>query len=626
MTGNNSKGTDNKSKYRFLFIFLYAFIFFQAKAQPSNSSEYFKISASRFDLPQSLSGLTDPGFTIWGRFTKTSIGERYYLYLRIRIEPTTPSNPGPGFWYRYRTHNGKIYTDKEIGPGPFSSIRFLGATFSFRVTSGIDTYKTNMGHDDYKRIAEVSKDFDINRASVFVEELIWYNHDASEIRNAIATYEDALKQKEEAKKAKEVEIKKPQEEKERGELAEEQENLKEERKAQSSNNKDTSSGNRDDFWADSPLRTSTRIINDESLRSASQFSGGLDDIEEGGYFKDDKGNYYKKERGNARIVSHSEYDRAQAEKIQEQFARQERRIQQKTRVVEEAINTGMDILTTSFYAQQLSKSMDDATRIGSDFENIDQLNEVFSQKMQEISYLSEELRSVSARNMSTYINAKLASSNSVSEQAGVSAIGILGSVASSISADRAEKKAREKLAEERAEAEAEIKERQREALVNIRNEIAKVFSDGGMPLSSHNLNAPVLYLFAYSADKRAWEEDQEVPFTISNVIPVYRYTDGTYPYTSHVKRTFENRGIKNPTIIGYFTDRTEAERYRRSLLDVAPNAKFALSNIEVKVKENNVSDIQVTSSDTDFWGMPIKKKDTEVKRIEQKKQDDFWNN
>lgn len=629
---------------RLVLVFLFILAFCCTFAQSYENQGYFKISATRFSLPANHSGLTDPAFIIWGKFTKTSIGDKYYLYLRVRFEHSAANNPNPSFWYSYRNHNGKIYTDKEIGTAPFQSIRFLGASFNFKVSYGINTVNITMNHDDYKRMGEVSKDFDINSASVFVEDLVWYNHEAIDIKNAIATYENAIKKKEEeVKKAKEAEERKKQEEAKQ--LAEEQELLNAQGKEQTSINKDTATGDTDDFWSDSRSRTNSRTSNNENVRSASQFGGGLDDIEEGGYFKDDKGNYYKKEGGNARIVNQSEYDRAQGEKVQQQFAQQEQRRQEKMQVVDEAIHTGMDILTTSFYTQQMARGVKDATQLSSDFESVEELNAAFSQQLKEITYLSQELKAASVHNMNTYTTAATAGATTSTDHAYATALSVFGSVAASISADKAEKKAREELSRQRSEAEAEIKERQRKALVAIRDEISKVFPEGGMPLSSHKVDAPILYLFAYSANKTAWEKDQDVPLAVSNVIPIYRYNDGTYPYTSNVKRTFESGGIENPTIIGYFTDKRQAEKYRKSLLEVAPNARFAVNGVEIKVKEKSSGDTQTTNSDTDFWGnkktdsktnnteteldfwgVPVKKKGTETKKTEQEKQNDFWNN
>jgi len=192
------------------------------------------------------------------------------------------------------------------------------------------------------------------------------------------------------------------------------------------------------------------------------------------------------------------------------------------------------------------------------------------------------------------------------------------------------------------EEEARIKKEKLDALITIRTEIGKVYTEGGMPLSSHKITAPVLYVFAYNTNKADWDKNQSVAMSISNVISVYRYSDGTYPYTSNVKQTFENAGINSPVLMGYFTNKTEAENYRNSLLDVAPNAKFAVKEVEVKVKEqksgtttntsetdfwgtktNTKKQENIQNTETDFWGTATKNKKTESKK-ETKKEDDFW--
>lgn len=621
-------------------IILFILTSYPAFSQSPDNQGFFRISASRFTLPANTSGLTDPGFTIWGKFTKMSLGEKHYLYLTVRFEHSTANNPGPGFWYRYRDGRGNIYTDKEIGPEPFKSIKFYGSLFAARVIYGINKIDINLeGQEIPRRIGEVPKDFDIKNASVYVDELIRYNIEASAIQNAIAKYEQGIKDRENTR------VQKEKQEAEAQKLAEQKEALAaREREQQSADNKETAS-EIDDFWSGTPSRTSSRSTRDENFRSASQFQGGLDDIQEGGYFKDDKGNYFKKVGDGARVVSESEYDRAQADKIEKQFALQAQRREERAQVFNTAINQGMDILTTSFYAQQVARGMKDASQLGGNFESIEELDAAFSQKISEISYMTEELRSASVRNMNTYTSTVAASATTTTDQTYATTLGVLGSVAASLSADNAAKKAREELNRQRAAEEAAIKERQREALVAVRDEISKTFPEGGMPLSSHKVDAPVLYVFAYSGNKTAWEKDQEVPLDVSNVIPVYRYNDGTYPYSPSVKRTFENGGIKSPILVGYFTDKRQAEKYRKSLLDVAPNAKFALNNIELKVNEKSSNDdpdnhsgvnfwgnkkmdsnVEKNNAETelDFWGLPTENKKTKTQKEETK--NDFWDN
>ncbi|HUH25522.1 MAG TPA: hypothetical protein VLY87_02755, partial [Flavobacterium sp.] len=81
--------------------------------------------------------------------------------------------------------------------------------------------------------------------------------------------------------------------------------------------------------------------------------------------------------------------------------------------------------------------------------------------------------------------------------------------------------------------------------------------------------------------------------------------------------------LKSPVMVGYFTDRAQAESYRSSLADVAPNAQFSLKEVEIKVKEKSTSQVQNTASNVDFWG--VKKADSETKQ-ETNTEVDFWGN
>lgn len=46
--------------------------------------------------------------------------------------------------------------------------------------------------------------------------------------------------------------------------------------------------------------------------------------------------------------------------------------------------------------------------------------------------------------------------------------------------------------------------------MGIREEINNMFPEGGMPLNSHKIDAPVLYLFAYASNKTEWKEDKMI--------------------------------------------------------------------------------------------------------------------
>jgi len=369
--------------------------------------------------------------------------------------------------------------------------------------------------------------------------------------------------------------------------------------AENENSKKASSSGQssDDFWSDHGSRASD---NSTSSSTTSRNSGDSRKVDQ-----------YSSERAKANKIT-ADFERREAERVQMESA------------ATHAINTTF----TSFYAMRAAgQNLKDATELDGYFENIEDLNRAFAQKLNEVSQMGEELKAVSVQSAQNNANA-LAAANTTSTAdytAYGQALGAFAGIAAGISADKAAKKAREELRAQRDGHERNIKARQLQALLNIRGEIDQMFPEGGMPLSSHKIDAPVLYLFAYTSNKNEWKEDKTVAMTVSNVIPVYRYSDGTYPYIANVKRTFETGGMSNPVVVGYFTDQAMAEKYQQSLLGVADQGRFLVSGVDIKVIKKDTD--KAASAQTDFWGNQIKtEKNDKKKPVTKKKSDDFWNN
>lgn len=450
----------------------------------------------------------------------------------------------------------------------------------------------------------------------------------------------SLKEREEKEKIekqkKEAEAKKQKEEKEKKEAEEKQKKEEEEEKKRKEaeinkqkpdpKNQQTASDDTvasTDFWGDGSSSKKSTNSNDnnkdlypkdENFVADSKFKNNLNGINEGDYFTDGTGGYYKKELGGARKVDKMVYEREAANKIYEKMERQEIERQQR----DAEFKQNWDNMSTSFYAMSVAKEgMRDASSLGSGYSSIEELNAAFNQKMRQVSAMGSQMQVSTTQAVQAYSTLINTGSGGYDYSGYTNAIGSIGAV---ISANKAENDAREELKKQRAEEEARIKKAQLDALVAIRTEIGKVYTEGGMPLSTHKITAPILYVFAYNSNKADWDKNQNVAMSISNVIPVYRYSDGTYPYTSNVKRTFENAGINSPVLMGYFTNKSEAENYRNSLLEVAPNAKFTTKEVEVKVKEQN-STIATNTSETDFWGT---KTETKKQDNAQNTETDFW--
>lgn len=403
-----------------------------------------------------------------------------------------------------------------------------------------------------------------------------------------------------------------------------EEEEKNKKDADNNQTESASKNNADDFWSDNTNNsgqntTSTKSQTsqkDDSFVSDSKFQNNLRGIKEGEYFSDGQGGYYQRTSDGAKKVDKRTYEQDAANKIYADMERREVEREQRDAKFEQDWNN----FSTSFYAMSNAKEgMRDASNLDENYKTIEQLNAAFSQKISDIRQMSTQLQQSSTQAIQSYSSALTnAGPSNAYDYSG--AVSILGALGSSIAANSEAKKAREELNRQRDAQEAEIKAKQLSALLALRTEIGKMYTEGGMPLSSHKIDAPVLFLFAYENNKEGWNQNKNIDIIISNIIPVYRYSDGGYPYTSNVKRIFENAGIKNPAIIGYFTNKKEAEKYRNSLIEVAPNAKFTLKNIEVKVKEQTINTSNKSSS-TDFWGTD-KNKNTE----ETKTETDFWGN
>lgn len=392
----------------------------------------------------------------------------------------------------------------------------------------------------------------------------------------------------------------------------------------------------EDFWSDNGNRTSNNTssssINsdssagsvDKNFVSASNFNSNLSHINEGEYFKDNNGQHYQRTADGAKIVDKYSYERAQANKITADFERQKvERIRVKAATTH-AISTAF----TSYYAMGVAgQNLKHASSFDGHFDNLEDLNYAFAQKLNEVSRMGDELKTVSVQSVQNYAQAVSAanSTGNADYTAYGQALGALGGIAAGIKADKAAKEAREELRAQREAHERSIKARQLKALMGIREEINNMFPEGGMPLSSHKIDAPVLYLFAYASNKNEWNEDKTVAMTVSNVIPVYRYSDGTYPYVANVKRTFENGGMSNPIVVGYFTDQAMAEKYQQSLVDVADQGRFKVSHVKIKVLRKDAD--KPASTETDFWGNQVNPDaNSKKKPVTKKKEDDFWNN
>ena len=176
---------------------------------------------------------------------------------------------------------------------------------------------------------------------------------------------------------------------------------------------------------------------------------------------------------------------------------------------------------------------------------------------------------------------------------------------------------------ERIEAEqklrAEAERLRKQGIISLRQQLIKTFIDGGLPLRKNNINQEVVYLFAYSSSKNDWNIADSAQILVSNIIPVYKLIDDTYPYKKSVLKELSALGNEsNITLIGFFTDKNEVEEIRENFISSVKKADFTVKNVEVNI---NRIDFNPDYDFDDFWETGK----TSEKNILETSETIFWN-
>lgn len=181
--------------------------------------------------------------------------------------------------------------------------------------------------------------------------------------------------------------------------------------------------------------------------------------------------------------------------------------------------------------------------------------------------------------------------------------------------DRAEKL---KIAEEEARREREIK-LQKEKLISSRKALLAKYPEGKTPLSYQAKDNKEIYFFAYSY-KPASVENETSEFYISNVFPIAKYADDTWPFKTNIIEDIArtNKGL-SITLSGFYENEQEAVRANEEFKEEAANCIITLKRMDYSGKKSTAS----SSGNSDFWGNSETKNKMETTN---KNATDFWGN
>lgn len=163
---------------------------------------------------------------------------------------------------------------------------------------------------------------------------------------------------------------------------------------------------------------------------------------------------------------------------------------------------------------------------------------------------------------------------------------------------------------------------ERRLLTGIRTDLFSRFKEGSLPLSSSKLSASTIYYFVYAYDP-AQLGAKNPGLYVSNIFPVSRYSDGTWPFKTSITNDISKLTPYGEVLHGYYTSQQEAAAMQKGLTDVFKKSGGSISAINYKGKKTTTT---ATSGAADFWETGKKITDSSSKEKKPVKKDDFWNN
>lgn len=271
------------------------------------------------------------------------------------------------------------------------------------------------------------------------------------------------------------------------------------------------------------------------------------------------------------------------------------------------------VLASSFYADEArsraEQGISDNSSFNQRFNNVEDLQNAFYQQANAINQYAQDLSDARMQQNANTQEYLWGDSTGADRAVGELATGV-ANIIGQAKAERERKEAQEKLRKERDEQRARIEAERKQKILNLRNDIFKQFTEGGVPLSRHNIKTEELYFFTYWYDGKTTAK-------VSNVFPYAKYKDGTWAFKDKVKAESEKAAGSKVTLVGYYTTKALAEKERSVFVELLPQAEVNVNTYTVKGRKWDGAE----SGSTDFWGNETKQ---DNKTTTPQKTDDFW--
>ncbi|RXK85307.1 ATP synthase subunit B family protein [Filimonas effusa] len=289
---------------------------------------------------------------------------------------------------------------------------------------------------------------------------------------------------------------------------------------------------------------------------------------------------------------------------------------------EQRIALGMQ----SYYAAEAVRNgkdnLNNLSRLSGSYNSVEELEEEFNQKYYSINSEVESLNEARNQQLQASYNYYYNNGSETDKAIGQAAVAI-GGLINNMRAEKEKREAKEALQRQREQARAEIEARKKAALLQLRKTFFSQFPDGGVPLSSHTVTVSELHFFSYTFNNEHINQATPV-VAVSNVFPIARYGDGTWPFKTAVVNDVKKTGAQGAvTLVGYYASKEMADQMRASFLSLAKKCQISVKDISYKGKK------AAGAAGADFWGNNTgtkKQSDTAfaVTSAAKTTTDDFW--
>jgi hypothetical protein len=258
------------------------------------------------------------------------------------------------------------------------------------------------------------------------------------------------------------------------------------------------------------------------------------------------------------------------------------------------------------------------TSLNETYASVEALMTDFNNKMSQINRQVKTLTENSKAEWNSRVDASFNGANDAGWNEGLKLIG-------GIVNDSKEKKEKqyyqEKLEKEKQAKMKEIQETKKQMLFKLRQELFTKFKEGSLPLSSTKVDVSTLYYFVYAYDPAQLNADVPLLY-VSNIFPIGKYGDGTWPFKSSITSELATLSPYDEKLNGYYLSEEEARVMQQGLIDIFKKTNGSVQMLTYKGKAASGS----SGNSGDFWGTGNKEtKSVETKPVNNdNKADDFW--